>query len=237
MPDDALGAAMLDYLRGDYDGSCVHYDPERGETWDANVESFYFAPSEVWSASLRSLVDGLRTPVLDVGCGAGNHALVVQNRGTVVGFDASPKAVRAARERGVEHAFVADMFRMPVASDRFETAFVNGTQATLASSRAELVSVLDALARVTTATGEAVVDSYDPADADRSHGHRPTDEAGVGRRTFRVEYRGRGLVGPRLDFRTFSPGELRAACAQTAWTVGEVAYDGDAGYYRARLQK
>lgn len=237
MPDDSLGTAMVDYLRGDYDGSCVHCDPETGETWDANVESFYFAPYAEWSEPTQSLVDGLRTPVLDVGCGAGAHALVVQERGSVAAFDASPKAIRAARERGVENAFVADMFRMPVASDRFETAFVHGTQTALAASRTQLVSFLDALARVTTETGEAVVDSYDPADAGRSHGHRPTDEDGIGRRVFRVEYRGRGLVGPKLDFRTFSPDELRAACAETTWTVEEVTYGGDDGYYRARLQK
>lgn len=237
MPDDALGAAMVDYLHGDYDGSCVHCDPETGETWDANVESFYFAPREEWSETLRSLVDSLRTPVLDVGCGAGNHAVVLRERGAVVAFDASPNAIRAARERGVENAFVADMFRMPVASDRFETAFVHGTQAALTASRAELVAFLDALDRVTTETGEAVVDSYDPARTDRSRGHRPADAEGVGRRRFRVEYRGRGLVGPRLDFRTFSPDELRAACAETAWTVGDVTYEGDAGYYVARLQK
>lgn len=236
MPDDALGAAMWDFLRGEYDGSCVHRDPETGETWDANVEAFYFVPYAEWPAEERAFVDGLRTPLLDVGCGAGTHARVATLRGEVVGFDASPLAVRTARARGVD-AFVADMFSPPVRADRFETALVNGTQATLARSEAELRGFLGELARVTTATGEARVDSYDPRGTGESHGHRRTGEDGVGRRRFRVEYRKRGLVGPPLEFRTVSPDGLRDACEGTPWTVAEVTRRGEHGYYRARLVK
>lgn len=236
MPDDALGTAMWDYHRGAYDGSCVHRDPETGETWDARVEEFYFTPYEEWSEEVRAFVDGLRTPLLDVGCGSGKHARVVRRRGDVAAFDASPMAVRTARARGVD-AFVADMFRPPVRDDGFETALVKGTQATLAASRSAVRAFLGELARATTATGEAWVDSYDPARADESHGHRRTDERGIGRRRFRVEYRGRGLVGPLLAFRTFSPDRLRGACEATPWAVADVRYRGDAGYYVARLTK
>lgn len=236
MPDDALGTAMWDYLRGDYDGSCVHRDPATGETWDAQVEHHYFEPYAAWSDAAKAFADGLETPLLDAGCGAGKHARVVSLRGRVVAFDASPMAVRTARARGVD-AFVADMFRPPVRADRFETALVNGTQATLSQSDAELRGFLGELARVTTATGDAWVDSYDPTRAAGSHGHRETDEAGVGRRRFRVEYRGRDLVGPRLSFRTFSPDRLRDTCEGTAWSVAEVRRYGDVGYFRARLAK
>lgn len=236
MPDDALGTAMWDYLNGDYDGSCVHHDPRTGERWDANVEEFYFVTYDEWPAETQAFVDSLRTPLVDVGCGAGNHARVVQNRGDVVAFDASPMAVRTARARGVD-AFVADMFAPPVADDGFETALVNGTQATLAQSEAERRDFLCELARVTTATGEAWIDSYDPDRADESHGHRRTDEPGIGSRQFRVEYRGRDLVGPLLQFRTFSPETLRDACDGTPWTPTGVTYRGDVGYYKARLRK
>ncbi|MDS0292958.1 class I SAM-dependent methyltransferase [Halogeometricum luteum] len=236
MPDDALGTAMWDFLHGEYDGSCVHVDPETGETWDANVEQFYFAPYARWPAETRAFVDGLATPLLDVGCGAGNYARVVSLRGRVAAFDASPLAVRTARARGVD-AFVADMFDPPVRESRFETALVNGTQATLARSDAELRDFLRELARVTTATGEARVDSYDPERVGESHGHAPTEADGVGRRRFRVEYRKRDLVGPRLEFRTVSPARLRAVCEETPWTVAETTYPGEFGYYRARLEK
>ncbi|MDS0298663.1 class I SAM-dependent methyltransferase [Halogeometricum sp. S1BR25-6] len=236
MPDDALGAAMWDFLRDRYDGSCVHRDPETGEVWNANVEEFYFAPYAAWPAETRAFVDGLATPLLDVGCGAGNYARVVSLRGRVAAFDASPLAVRTARARGVD-AFVADMFRPPVSENQFETALVNGTQATLARSESELCDFLRELARVTTATGGAWVDSYDPGRVEESHGHRPTDEEGVGRRRFRVEYRKRDLVGPRLEFRTVLPDRLGDACEGTPWSVAETTYPGAFGYFRARLEK
>ncbi|SFR42894.1 class I SAM-dependent methyltransferase [Halogeometricum limi] len=237
MADDALGTAMWDFLHDDYDGSCVHYDPESGETWDASIEEFYFTPYEEWSAGERAFVDGLRTPMLDVGCGSGSYARLVGKRGRVVAFDASRMAVRTTRARGVD-AFVADMFHLPVRDEMFETALVNGTQATLAESRTELRDFLRELARVTTTTGEASIDSYDPERTGRSHGNRPTDKDGIGRRRFRVEYRGRDLVGPLLEFRPFSPERLRDACEGTAWNVTEVTYgDGGTGYYRARLEK
>lgn len=237
MPDDALGAAMWDFLRDEYDGSCVHRDPETGETWDANIRKFYFAPYAAWPAEKRAFVDGLATPLLDVGCGAGNHARVVSLCGRVVAFDASPMAVRTARARGVD-AVVADMFRPPVLEGRFETALVNGTQATLARTDAEIRGFLAELARVTTGTGTAWVDSYDPGRVDESHGHHSMDaEDGVGRRQFRVEYRGRDLVGPLLAFRTVSPERLGDACEGTAWSVAETVYSGEFGYYRARLEK
>ena len=72
---------------------------------------------------------------------------------------------------------------------------------------------------------------------DRYDGHRSTDENGVGRRRFRVEYRGRGLVGPALDFRTLSPVRFRDVCEGTPWSDVEVPHRGEFGYYRARLEK
>ncbi|WP_231751262.1 class I SAM-dependent methyltransferase [Halogeometricum sp. CBA1124] len=236
MPDDALGTAMWDYLRGDYDGSCVHRDPATGETWDARVEHHYFEPYAAWSDAAKAFANGLETPLLDAGCGAGKHARVVSLRGRVVAFDASPMAVRTARARGVD-AFVADMFRPPVRPDRFETALVNGTQATLSQSDAELRDFLGELARVTTATGDAwVARTTRPGPPGRTATARRTRRA-VGRRRFRVEYRGRDLVGPRLSFRTFSPDRLRDTCEGTAWSVAEVRRYGDVGYFRARLAK
>lgn len=235
MPDDALGLAMLDRVRGCLRAPCRYRDG--AETADAHVVENYLVPPGAWSESKREFVDSLRTPMLDVGCGAGQHALVVRERGDVVAFDVSPNAVRAAWERGVEDAFVGDMFDPPVRSARFESVLANGTQVSLAASLDELGELLASLASLTTATGELVVDSYDPGHIrpDRFFGHRPDPRPGLARRRFHFEYG--DLRGPTLDFLLFSPDRLRDVASDVGLVVDDVSYASEASsYFRARLR-
>lgn len=49
--------------------------------------------------------------ILEVGCGAGSHALILQNRDfNVKAIDISPQLCQAARQRGVKECEVADIF-------------------------------------------------------------------------------------------------------------------------------
>ncbi|NUB90056.1 class I SAM-dependent methyltransferase [Haloterrigena sp. SYSU A558-1] len=96
---DPLGRAMLAHHR-DEPGELVYRDG--AATRDGNVEAFYFSSSESWDRptieALERLAD--REPILDVGCGAGNHLLWWADRDVrAVGVDASPNAVLTARER------------------------------------------------------------------------------------------------------------------------------------------
>jgi len=244
---DPLGRAMLDYQRGGLRGVCQYRDGD--ETADALIGELYFPPDDGFDPDLRELLTSLPDPIVDVGCGAGQHALWLQERDrTVVGFDASPGAVRAARERGLSHALVMDMFELGFPADALQSALVIGTQLGLAGSLAGVRERLDALARVTEDDGVAVVDSYDPDrfEPGEMFGYRPDPRAGVARRAFHFEYERRvegggaaaeteRLVGRTLSFVLFSPDRLREVVRDTPWTVDTVQF-GDA-YYRARLRK
>jgi SAM-dependent methyltransferase len=245
--EDALGTAMLDFHRGGLRGPAVHRDGR--ETWDAAIEANYFGDHEEWDDATRERYGALAGPLVDVGCGAGQHSLFFQERVETVAFDVSPNAVRTARERGVEDARVLDMFDLAdaVPAGRFASALVNGTQLGLGGSLAGVSSLLAALARVTTDDGVALVDSYDPARIDAEAaaafgGYRPDPREGVCRRTFHVEYdratddgdRDR-LVGPSLSFVLFSPARLRDACVGTPWRVDGV--ERREPYYSAELVK
>ncbi|AFK19116.1 methyltransferase domain-containing protein [Haloferax mediterranei ATCC 33500] len=235
MPDDALGLAMLDRFRGCLRAPCVYRDG--AEVGDAYIYEHYLVPSEEWPESKWEFLDSLRTPVLDVGCGAGQHALAVQERGDVVAFDVSPNAVRTARERGVEIAFVGDMFDPAVESGRFETILAIGTQIGLAGSLDGLADLLASFDELTTSTGELVVDSYDPnrIDPEQFFGYRPDSRPGLARRQFHVEYG--DLRGPDLDFLLVSPERLREVAADAGLDVADVTYSNpESSYYRARLR-
>jgi SAM-dependent methyltransferase len=242
--EDALGTAMLDFQRGGLRGEAIHRDGS--EVWPAFVEENYFDAEEDWHPEDRALFESLDGPVLDVGCGAGQHALAFQRRGVeVTAVDISPNAVRAARERGVEDVHVADMFGLSeeVTRRRFGTALLNGTQLGLGGSLAGVSHLLADLARVTDEAGTAVVDSYDPRRIDAPEafgGYRPDPREGVCRRCFHVEYDrdGERLVGPSLSFLLFSPSRLRDACVGTPWSVEAIHRNApEAPYYRAVLDR
>lgn len=228
---DPLGRAMLDFQRGRHRGNCLHRDGDA--VWDANVYGFYFRPPETWPDEFRSLLDSLEGPVLDAGCGAGQHARYLQRDREVVAIDVSPNAVRAATERGVRDARVMDMFDLPFAADRFRSALVVGTQTGLAGSLPALRAFLADLDHMTTDDATAVVDSYDPTreGIESLPGYRPDAREGLARRTFHVEYeRPTGgwthEVGRTLSFLLVSPDRLREATEGTGWTVREVRPQG-----------
>lgn len=225
MAADPLGRAMLDYQHGGLRGECIHRD---GATiWDAHIHGNYFQPPEDWHEDSLALLESLAGPVLDVGCGPGQHALWLQERGReVVGIDRSPGAIEAASERGVDDAHVMNMFEMNFPRDRFRSALVVGTQVGLAGSLAGVAAFCRDLAFVTDGHGVAVVHNYDPdrLDPEEFPGYRPDPRRGVARRTFHVEYDrdGEREVGPALDFVLFGPDRLREATIGTPWRIANV---------------
>jgi SAM-dependent methyltransferase len=65
----------------------------------------YFTRPEEWIAYERRAVELARGRVLDVGCGAGRHMLMLAERCEVVGIDPSPGAVDIARAQGLDVRF------------------------------------------------------------------------------------------------------------------------------------
>ncbi|GGL54210.1 class I SAM-dependent methyltransferase [Halocalculus aciditolerans] len=255
---DPLGRAMLDYARGDYErGACEYVtaeaDAPRNDAEHANgegvggerrerarvFENYFDGPnpaSEDVPARLSRLANaGGR--VLDVGCGAGQHARWLQERVTTLAADASPNAVCAAREMGVVHAAEMDLFDLAVPADAFRGVHCIGTQATLNRPGTTFTDVLDEFARVTDDAGVAFVDAFDPehADADRLFGYRDDPRDGLASRAFRVEYDGE--VGRTLAFTLYAPDRFRDAAAGTEWRVADAEPAADTPHYVVELRK
>ncbi|MCC2545224.1 class I SAM-dependent methyltransferase [Hymenobacter sp. BT175] len=97
---DPLGHALLAYLRGQKQAAVV---VQSSVTEDEPMAASYFFRS-LWEMPEleRVALDECRGRVLDVGAGAGCHALELQSRGFhVKAIDASPGAVQVMQERGV----------------------------------------------------------------------------------------------------------------------------------------
>jgi SAM-dependent methyltransferase len=234
---DPFGRAVRDHHRGERDAPLVQRD---GETaLEHPVEEFYF--TEPAGEGLAWLDARLEGPLLDLGAGAGRHALVFQDRVETVAVEVSDALVDTMRERGVDDARRADMFhlRAEFDRDRFRFVLVNGTQAGLAGSVRGLRELLGDLSCVTGPDGTVVLDCYDPtveATADLL-GYRSDPTPGLAHRVMHFEYEGE--TGDILYFRLFSPDRLREAAAGTGWAVDDIrrSDDEEGRYYRAALAK
>ena len=66
----------------------------------------YFTEYPDWGPLEQRMPDFVHGNILDVGCGAGRHALHLQNLGfEVVGIDKSPLAIEVAKQRGLRQAY------------------------------------------------------------------------------------------------------------------------------------
>jgi hypothetical protein len=202
------------------------------------IRAFYFDPVDTESEAGSWLASWVRGPLVDLGAGAGRHALVFQTRVETVAVDSSEALVEVMRDRGVADAWVGDMFalREQFDRDRFGSALVVGTQAGLVGSMQGLRRWLGDLAFVTDAGATAVVDGYDPDhDAvDELLGFRADPTPGLAHRVFHFAYEGN--TGQILLFRLFSPDRLREATVGTGWAVAAIRR-GEGSYYRAALEK
>lgn len=236
---DVFGRAVADHYHGDRDEPLVARDGT--ETRAHPIEEFYFRPFRGETDRERWLTERLDAgPLLDLGAGAGRHALYFQDRTEAIAVEVSRPLVEVMRERGVDDARRGDMFDLgaTVERDRFRSVLVVGTQFGLAGSMAGFRRLLRDVARVTAERATLVVDGYDPSrpGVEDLLGFRSDPTRGLASRVFHFEYGDE--VGSALLFRLFSPGRLDEAAARTGWSITEVYRPDDVDpYFRVALEK
>lgn len=116
---DILGAALQDYfLTGKAETLWVYNS--YGEDEVMPVDLFFRNEDEMPELELKAL-DLCRGHVLDIGAGAGSHALVLQQRNIkVTALDISTRAVAIMKQRGVKDAIEMNIFEMP-ADQQYDT--------------------------------------------------------------------------------------------------------------------
>ena len=168
---------------GDAFGEMLRDHHERGESYEIIERDdgwvgpsadgdLYFSEFEEWSELERWAMESVEGRVLDVGCGAGRHALYLQEQGhDVTGIDLSPGVVEVARDRGVE-----DVRRVDVAdvTDEFDPATFDsvvmlGNNFGLVGTAERAPGILAGLATVATDDATLVAQTRDPLATDDEH--------------------------------------------------------------------
>ncbi|MFQ5892475.1 MAG: class I SAM-dependent methyltransferase, partial [Candidatus Methanofastidiosia archaeon] len=93
--EDAFGHIF----RACYEGKEVFTIVERDDGYiDASDPKVYLSQYEEWSPIERKAMKHMKGRVLDIGCGAGRHALYLQKKGfDVLGIDNSPLAIKVCK--------------------------------------------------------------------------------------------------------------------------------------------
>lgn len=237
---DAFGRLLGDYLHGEYGIELVERDD--GFIGTAGSPSQYFAPFDAWPSHERAAMDWARGRVLDIGCGAGRHALHLQEQGLdVTGIDVSPGAVAVCRERGLRDARVLGITRIERDSRPWDTMLLLGANFGLMGSADGARALPDRLAAVGGENARIIAESRDPATiSDPVHLAYREANAQAGRLPgqLRLRIRYKRYVTPWFEYLFVAKPELEQLLEGTDWHVthyldAETAADG----YIALIEK
>jgi len=238
--DDAFGAALLDWVGGGK--ICEVLERDDGHIEDGAGPRGYLSSIRSWPSGERASLRYLRGRIVDVGCGAGRVAVVLQERGlNVVGVDASPLAIRAARSFGVRASRCMDLETLTNHLGGFGSILLFGNNFGIFGTPSSARSTLTKWSRHVTPETRLFVESTNPYFSgapivdrayywsNKSRGRSP------GQTKYRILYR--NLVGPWHSWLFVSQTELRAIVKGTGWTIAKIFGDGPIEPYVAMLER
>lgn len=193
----------------------------------------YFNPPEDWSPLEHLACDTVRGRVLDVGCGAGRHAVVLAAKGVkVTGLEPSPGAAALARERGVP-VVEGSIHEHPRDMGRYDTILLLGNNLALLGGRDTAAQVLDNLARLAAPDGTILgigMDPYTTTEPAHLRYHDLNRQRDRHPGLIRMRVRHADIATPWFDYLFVSADELRDLLADSPWQLASVDTQGGTSY-------
>ena len=190
MKHDIIGNALIDYHQGCHTGDIVTYS-SLDETDSLPLKYLFRSFADMPALEQRAL-ECCKGKTLDIGCGAGSHAIYLQEKGMdVVGLDESTGAIAVCKQRGLKKAVQGNF--MDFEMEKFDTLLLlmNGTG--LAGRLDKMDSFFSKLKSLLNSGGQILLDSSDIIymfESDEDGGYWiPKDVDYYGEVTFTMEYK------------------------------------------------
>lgn len=153
---DLLGMALNDYLQGNRQVKIKVHSPDFEE--DEIDVSWYFRKYEMMPEIEKKALGLCHGRILDVGAGAGSHALHLQKQGReVTGLDISGGACEIMRMRGINTIIQKDFFDHR--DEKYDTVLMLMNGIGITGSIENLSKYLDSLPGILNPGGQLLFDS------------------------------------------------------------------------------
>lgn len=156
--NDVYGTGLLSYLDGNK-AAAFKVESNIAETEEWNIEVFFREYKDMPEVEKIAL-HNVQGTVLDVGAGAGSHALWLQEKGfDVTAIDISEGAVETMKRRGVRQALQHDFFNLK--EQKYDTLLMLMNGIGIAGRLKNLPSFFEQAKSLLNKDGKIILDSSD----------------------------------------------------------------------------
>jgi len=235
---DAFGHMMYDHLHGKRSYEII--EREDGFFNLSGGPHVYFAPYEEWLQIEKDAMGFVRGRVLDIGCGAGRHALYLQEQGhPVTGIDISPLAVKTCQERGLKDARVLPITQVSKTLGMFDTILMMGNNFGLVGNPHRAHWLLKRFAGITSREARIIAFIRNPYPTDLPEHleyHAWNRERGRLSGQARIRVRYKKYATPWFELLMVSPEEMQTLLEPTPWAILDILAT-EPGWFCAILNK
>lgn len=236
--DDAFGHALLDYMHGKEVDDIIERDD--GLITKSGGPAMYFTSYDDWPEIEQNAMEFATGRVLDIGCGAGRHALYLQDRGLeVLGIDISPLAVQVARSRSIHNVKVCPASQISSKLGHFDTMLMMGNNFGLLANRTRARWLLRRFYGMTSDEARIIASSSDPYVTDNPDHlayHEMNRRKGRMSGQVRIRFRYRTLKDKWFDYLFVSKPEMEQILHSTGWVVNRTL-DSEGAHYISIIEK
>lgn len=229
--NDAFGQLLWHYCQFHEGTEIIERDDGLIQAGD---DQRYFSPFRQWPPEEREAMRYVHGRVLDIGAGAGRHALYLQQkRHRVTAIDNSPLAIKLCRQRGIRDARVMPIERMKFQPDSFDTVLMMFNNFGLFGSPARAKKLLTQLHRIVAPEGTIIASSVDPrgtTEAVHLQYHQWNKRRGRLPGQLRLRVRFSNIIGPWFDYLLVSVPEMKRILRGTGWKMRKVIQTPDGPY-------
>lgn len=235
---DAFGHELLDYLAGKKSYEIIERDD--GLFSIGLGAGLYFSEYADWSPAEKRAMTYVQGKVLDIGVGAGRHALYLQGQGfDVHGIDNSPGALEVCRQRGFIKTTLLPLTQIGRSLGVFDTVLMMGNNFGLVGKPKRAKWFLRRLKGMTSPEARIIAVTRDVRDTDEPehlayHARNRAQGKLPGQVRIRVRYK--RYVTPWIDLLMVNKDELRQIVDGTGWKPSDTI-DDERGLYVAILER